>query len=93
MDLLEQNKLLLEKVAQLEAEVSELQDKLKKYTAPARSKTYYETHKEEIIQKTKEHKERTDYYANISPEKKKEYARTAYLNRKEKARQTAIQED
>ena len=32
----------------------------------------------------KEYKEKTNYYTNLSPEKKKEYARTAYLNKKEK---------
>jgi hypothetical protein len=68
----------------LEQQVNELTEKLKKYTAPTRSKTYYEKHKNEIIQKTKEYKENTNYYSTISAEKKKEYARRAYLNKKEK---------
>ena len=76
-DLLNKNKLL-------EDEVTILKEKLKNYTAPSRSKKFYENHKEAIQQKNKEYKEKTNYYTNLSPEKKKEYARTAYLNKKEK---------
>jgi hypothetical protein len=61
-----------------------LKEKLKNYTAPKRSKTFYENHKEDVLQKNKEYKEKTNYYANLSPEKKKEYAKRAYLNKKEK---------
>jgi hypothetical protein len=75
---------LLTKNILLENEVNELKEKLKKYTAPSRSKCFYENHKEEIIKKTKEYKKNTNYYANIPIEKKKEYARRAYLNKKEK---------
>ena len=32
-------------------ELNETKEHLKKYTAPSRSKTYYENHKEEIIEK------------------------------------------
>ena len=39
---------LLIKNKQLEDEITALKEKLKKYTAPSRSKTYYENHKEEI---------------------------------------------
>ena len=31
-----------------------------------------------------EYKEKTNYFTNLSSEKKKEYARQAYLNKKEK---------
>ena len=73
-----------DKIKLLEEENEILKEKLKKYTAPTRSKKFYENHKEEIQQKNKEYKEKTNYYTNLSPEKKKEYARTAYLNKKEK---------
>jgi hypothetical protein len=63
-----------------------LKEKLKKYTAPERSKKFYENHKEEIKQRNKEYAEKVKYYASISPDKKKQYARTAYLNHKEKVR-------
>ena len=68
----------------MEDEVTILKEKLKNYTAPSRSKKFYENHKEAIQQKNKEYKEKTNYYTNLSSEKKKEYARTAYLNKKEK---------
>ena len=71
-------------IKKLEEEVETLKNKLKSYTAPPRSKTYYEKHKEHIKQKVKEYKEKTNYVYEVPPEKKKEYARTAYLNKKEK---------
>jgi hypothetical protein len=46
----------------------------------------YENHNEEIKQRNKEYAEKVKYYASISPDKKKQYARTAYLNHKEKVR-------
>ena len=49
---------------------------MKKYTAPARSKTYYENHKEELLEKMKKYKP--------SPEQIKERNKKAYLKRKEK---------
>jgi hypothetical protein len=67
---------LLAKIADLEKEVCDLKDRLKKYTAPARSKTYYENHKEELLLKMKNNKP--------SPEQIKERNRRAYLKRKEK---------
>ena len=69
---------LYEKIKILEEENTELKNKLKNYTAPTRNKNYYENHKEDIIQKSKEYKD------NLAPEKKKEYARRAYLKKKEK---------
>ena len=65
-------------------ELIETKEHLKKYTAPERSKTFYENHKIDILQKNKDYKEKTNYYANLSSEKKKEYSRRAYLNKKEK---------
>jgi hypothetical protein len=61
---------------ELKQRVAELEEKLKKYTAPARSKTYYENHKEELLEKMKKYKP--------SPEQIKEKNRKAYLKRKEK---------
>jgi hypothetical protein len=66
------------KIKILEDENIQLKNKLKTYTAPTRNKNYYEIHKEEIIQKTKEYKD------NLPLEKKKEYARRAYLKKKDK---------
>jgi phage protein D len=85
---------LLNKIQLLEKENEELKIKLKSYTAPTRSKSYYENHKEEIKEKVKDYKERTNYTYVVSPEKKKEYARIAYLNKKEKMKkEKSIQEN
>ena len=75
---------LKEELEKTKQENSILKEKLKNYTAPPRSKTYYENHKDEIINKNKEYKKKTNYVYEVSPEKKKEYAKTAYLNKKEK---------
>jgi hypothetical protein len=60
----------------LQDELNETKEHLKKYTAPKRSKTYYENHKEELLEKMKKY--------IPSPEKLKETNRKAYLKRKEK---------
>ena len=75
-----------EKIKELEEEVKMLKEKLKSYTAPKRSKVFYENHKEEINKKNKEYKN------NLPVEKKKEYARKAYLNKKEKLKAQQQQE-
>jgi len=74
--LIEENKLLKEKI-------NELTEHLKKYTAPKRNKIFYENHKEEIIKKVMEYKEKNKDKKS-DPEKIKEYNRRAYLKRKEK---------
>jgi hypothetical protein len=73
-----------DKIKELENEVNILKEKLKNYTAPKRSKKFYENHKEEIKQKNREYKEKTNYNSNIPKEKKKEYNKIAYLKKKEK---------
>ena len=60
----------------LKNKVIELEEKLKKYTAPARSKIYYENHKDELLEKMKKYKQ--------TPEQIKERNRKAYLKKKEK---------
>ncbi len=77
-DLLNKIQLLEEENGKLKFELENTKEHLKKYTAPQRHKTYYENHKEDIIEKTKEYKN------NLSSEKKKEYAKRAYLKKKEK---------
>lgn len=77
-------KLLEEENKKLQDELQATKEHLKKYTAPSNMKKYYENHKEEIKQKVKEYKEKNNYKYEATPEKKKEYARTAYLNKKAK---------
>ena len=67
---------------ELKNKVIELEERLKKYTAPARSKTYYENHKEELLEKMKKYKQ--------TPEQIKERNRKAYLKRKEKMEEEKI---
>jgi hypothetical protein len=69
---------LLHKIKQLEDELNETKQHLKKYTAPKRSKVYYENHKDEINSRSKQD---PNY-----KEKRKEYNKTSYLRRKEKAK-------
>jgi len=61
---------------ELKMRIIELEERLKKYTAPARSKAYYESHKEELLEKMKKYKP--------TPEQIKEKNHKAYLKRKEK---------
>ena len=71
-------------IEELRGKVSELEEKLKKYTAPSRSKKFYENHKEELLEKMKKYKP--------SPEKLKETNRKAYLKRKEKLEKKKLEE-
>ncbi len=74
-------------IDKLNLEIEELKEHLKKYTAPKRSKTYYEKNKEKIIEKIKANKP--------SSEKTKEYNKKSYENRKQKkqAEQNKINEN
>ena len=65
-------------------ELIETKEHLKKYTAPPTMKKYYQNHKEEIIKKVKEYKEKNNYKPIIDKEKRKEYNKIAYQKRKEK---------
>jgi len=75
---------LIEKNAKLEEELLATKEHLKKYTAPASRKEYYEKNKEAIKERNNNYKKNTDYKYEPTPEKKKEYARRAYLKKKEK---------
>ena len=78
------NEELIKENLLLKEEIDLLKEKLKNYTAPKISKKFYETHKEEIKQKVREYKEKTNYNSNIPKEKKQEYNKRAYLKKKEK---------
>lgn len=73
---------LEEQIKHLTQELNETKEHLKKYTAPSRSKTFYENHKEELLEKMKKY--------TPSPEKIKEKNKKAYLKRKEKLAQQEI---
>ena len=78
-----ENQLLKDENEKLLIELQETKQHLKKYTAPAYKKEYYENNKEEIKEKIKE------YRQNNQPteEQKKKWARTAYLKKKEKIKE------
>jgi hypothetical protein len=71
-----------EKIKELEEELQATKEHLKKYTAPASRKVYYERNKEKEKQRAKEYKEKTNYKS--TPEQRKEYNKISYLRRKEK---------
>jgi hypothetical protein len=48
-ELLEKLKLTEDELKHIKDDLIETKERLKKYTAPARSKTYYDNHKEDII--------------------------------------------
>lgn len=89
MDLSEHIKQLEEENSLLRKELEEVKTQLNIYLN--KNKNYYETHKEEQKQRVKEYKEKTNYKYEASPEKKKEYARTAYLNKKAKLEKEKIE--
>ena len=69
-------KQLEEENAKLKEELHATKEHLKKYTAPASRKEYYEKNREIEKQRAKEYKERTNY--KPTPEQKKEYNKQAY---------------
>lgn len=74
-----ENEQLKNKIAELEKELEETKEHLKRYTAPAYKKVYYETHKNEIKEKKKTYVP--------TEEQKKKWARQAYLNKKAKMKE------
>ena len=83
--MMDEIQLLTKENEALRNKVSELEEKLKKYTAPARSKVYYENHKDELLIKMKKYKQ--------TPEQIKEKNKKAYLKRKEKLEKEKLEKD
>ena len=73
---------LAEENAKLKEELHATKEHLKKYTAPASRKVYYEKNKDIIKERVKKYNEDKNY--KPTPEQKKEYNRQSYLKRKEK---------
>ena len=84
MDNEEKIKEMEEKISNLETELQATKEHLKKYTAPSYKKEYYENNKDVIKERNANYKKNTNYKYEPPPEKKKEYARRAYLKKKEK---------
>jgi copper oxidase (laccase) domain-containing protein len=78
----EKIKEILEENVKLKEELQAAKEHLKKYTAPAIRKEYYEKNKEVIKERSRKYKETTNYKS--TPEQRKEYNKRAYLRKKEK---------
>ena len=82
-------KLLQEENEKLKKDLYETKEHLKKYTAPAYKKIYYENNKEEIKQKVKEYKEKNNHIVSkdvISERNKKAYQKKKEKEKMEKAK-------
>jgi len=77
-DLMKKIIMLEETNKKLEDELAETKEHLKKYTAPTRSKVFYEKHKAEILEKKKDPKVK---------EQRKEINKRAYQKRKDKLKE------
>lgn len=71
MDDKDRIKSLEDELLSTKLELQATKEHLKKYTAPARNRNRYNPDKAR------------EYQATVTPEKRKEYARRAYLNKKE----------
>lgn len=90
-ELVYRNTILEKENIELKKELDKTKEQLQILSAKQRK--YYETHRQEQIQRVKEYREKTNYTQKIPQEKKKEYARTAYLKKKEKNRLRKEQEE
>ena len=81
--------LLQEENEKLKNDLYETKEHLKKYTAPAYKKIYYENNKEEIKQKVKEYNEKNNHIVSkdvISERNKKAYQKKKEKEKMEKAK-------
>ena len=74
---------LAEENAKLKEELQATKEHIKNYTESSYSKEYYEKNKDTIKERNAIYKKNTNYKYDPTPEKKKEYARKAYLKKKE----------
>lgn len=83
--------LLQEENEKLKKDLYETKEHLKKYTAPAYKKIYYENNKEEIKQKVKEYKEKNNHI--VSKDVIKERNKKAYQKKKEKMEKSKLEHE
>ena len=84
------NENLINKINLLEEELKKTKEQLQKYTNGNNHKTYYEKNKEIVMQKASENKKKIK---ETNPEKIKEYAKRAYLKRKEKLKELKLENE
>lgn len=83
--------LLQEENEKLKNDLYETKEHLKKYTAPAYKKIYYENNKEEIKQKVKEYKEKNNHI--VSKDVISERNKKAYQKKKEKMEKAKLENE
>ena len=84
------NENLINKINLLEEELKKTKEQLQKYTNGNNHKTYYEKNKEIVMKKASENKKKIK---ETNPEKIKEYAKRAYLKRKEKLKELKLENE
>lgn len=78
-------KTLAKENEELRKQIGELEERLKKYTAPSRNKRYYQKHKEEIIAHVKDNPP--------SAEKQREYNKRYYERKKKEKKEKEDKND
>jgi len=91
MDNEEKIKKMEEQISNLETELQATKEHLKKYTAPASRKVYYENNKEAIKERVKKCREKITYKS--TPEQRKEYNKISYLRKKEKLKKEKLKKE
>lgn len=86
----EENDKIKNKNQELENEISKLKEKLKLYTNDARHKKYYTKNSDKVKERATEYKKKLK---ETNPEKIKEWAHNAYINRKEKIKKQNEQKE
>lgn len=62
---------LEEELEKTKQELNQTKEHLKRYTAPSRNKSYYENHKDKVIAKVKEYKEKQIIHMKLLLKKKR----------------------
>ena len=73
---------LEEEIITLKMEGEKLRERLDSYIS--KDKKYYNENKAACRERMKDYHKKNNYYSKISEEKRKQYAKTAYLNKKMK---------
>lgn len=89
-EIVKQNQHLKEENKKLKLELEETREHLKKYTNGNNHKKYYEKNKEKVMKNGSEYLKKLK---EQNPEKIKEYARRAYLKKKEKMEQEKLEKE
>lgn len=88
-ELIEEISMLKTELEKTKNELNETKEHLNKYLL--KNKNYYEKNKEKHLTNVKKYKEKTNYDYKPTQEQKKEWARTAYLNKKLKLEKEKIE--